>query len=55
MFCNLIEAFFSSLKLTKPTKFNDFKHIAGKREFLWANHFTKIFCFCVHSGEPDLI
>ena len=31
------------------------KHIVGKREFLWVNHCTKIFCFCVHSGAPDLI
>ena len=23
--------------------------------FLLANHGTKIFCFCVHSGTPDLI
>ena len=37
------------------TKFNDFKHIVSKREFLSANHYTKIFCFCVHSGAPDLI
>ena len=37
------------------TKFNDFKHIVGKREFLWANHYTKIFCSCVHSGAPDLV
>ena len=37
------------------TKFSDFKYIVGKREFLWANHYTKIFCFCVHSGAPDLI
>ena len=27
----------------------------GKREFLWTNHYSKIFCFCVHSGAPDLI
>ena len=27
----------------------------GKREFLCANHYTKIFCFCVHSGAPDLM
>ena len=40
---------------SNATKFNDFKHIVGKREFLWANHYTKIFCFCVHSGAPDLI
>ena len=31
------------------------KHIVGKREFLSANHYTKIFCFYVHSGAPDLI
>ena len=31
------------------------QHIVGQREFLWANHYTKIFCFCVHSGAPDLI
>ena len=37
------------------TKFNDFKHIVGEREFLSANHYTKIFCFCVHSGASDLI
>ena len=37
------------------TKFSDFKHIVTEREFLWANHYTKIFCFCVHSGAPDLI
>ena len=29
--------------------------IVGKGEFLWANHYAKIFCFCVHSGAPDLI
>ncbi|CAH3146642.1 unnamed protein product [Porites evermanni] len=23
-----------------------------KREFLWANHYTKIFCFCVHIDNP---
>ena len=27
----------------------------GKREFLWANHYTKIFCFCVHSGTLDFM
>ena len=40
---------------SSATKFSDFKQIVGKREFLWANHYTKIFCFCVHSGAPDLI
>ena len=40
---------------SSATKFNDFKHIVGKREFLCLNHYTKIFCFCVHSGAPDLI
>ena len=24
-------------------------------KFFWANHWTKILCFCVHSGAPDLI
>ena len=37
------------------TKFSDFKHIVGKLEFLWADYYTKIFCFCVHGGAPDLI
>ena len=37
------------------TKFNDFKHVVGKREFLWANHYAKICCFCVHSEAPDLV
>ena len=27
----------------------------GKLEFLWADCYTKIFCFCVHGGAPDLI
>ena len=27
----------------------------GKLEFLWADYYTKIFCFCVHGGAPDLI
>ena len=40
---------------SSATKFNDFKYIVGKREFLWANHYTKKFCFCVHSGASDLI
>ena len=40
---------------SSATKFNDFKHVVGKREFLCLNHYTKIFCFCVHSGAPDLI
>ena len=40
---------------SSATKFNDFKYTVGKREFLWANHYTKIFCFCVKSGAPDLI
>ena len=31
------------------------QHIVSQREFLWANHYTKIFCFCVHSGALDLI
>ena len=25
------------------------------RQFFWANHCTNIFCFCLHSGAPDLI
>ena len=40
---------------SSATKFSDFKQIVGKREFLWANHYTKIFCFCIHRGAPDLI
>ena len=35
------------------TKFRDFKHIVGKLEFLWADYYTKLFCFCVHGGAPD--
>ena len=27
----------------------------GKLEFLWPDYYTKIFCFCVHGGAPDLI
>ena len=27
----------------------------GKLEFLWADYYTKIFCFCVQRGAPDLI
>ena len=27
----------------------------GKLEFLWADYYTKIFCFCVHGGAADLI
>ena len=27
----------------------------GKLEFLWADYYTKIFCFCVHGGAPDPI
>ena len=36
-------------------KFSDFKHIVGKLEFLWADYYTKIFCFRVHGGAPDVI
>ena len=36
-------------------EFSDFKLIVGKCEFLWANHYAKIFCFCGHSGVLDFI
>ena len=32
-----------------------FKHLVVRREFLWANHYTKIVCFCGHSGALNLI
>ena len=27
----------------------------GRLEFLWADYYTKIFCFCVHGGAPHLL
>ena len=44
-------------KISAPVrqKFSDFKRIVGKRYFFGANHCTKICCFCVHTGAPDII
>ena len=30
---------------SSATKFNDFKYIVGKREFVWANHLQRYFVF----------
>ena len=49
-----IERGFQNISLS-ATKFSDFKHIVSKLEFLWADYYTKIFCFCVHGGAPDHI
>ena len=27
---------------------------ANLTQFLWADYYTKVFCFCVHGGAPDL-
>ena len=46
---------YGKIKDCEQSKARVTSNTVGKREFLWANHYTKIFLFCVHSEVPDLI